>query len=136
MADWNRYTVAGRLTADPEVKIAENGTQYCNFSVAVNEWKSAEEKRTHFFSCLAYGKIADRLGRLCAKGASVLIGGRLQQDRWKEADTGQSRSMVKLVVLELQMLGPKVSREHNDVESSIDDPSVDSTFITDQDAPF
>lgn len=135
MANWNQFTLAGNLTADPELKYANNGTQFCNFTIAYNEWRGNDEKRTHFFRCVAFGKVAERLCKLAGKGANVLVGGSLSQDRWEDKDTKQQRECVKLLVMNLQLLGAprKTTDEH---PAEIDAHAVDSAFMTEDVAPF
>lgn len=134
MANWNRVTLAGNLTADPELRVAHNGTQICNFTLAFNEYRALDERRSHFFQCVAFGKIAERLVARCAKGANILIGGVLQQDRWEDKETRQQRSAVKVIVHELQLLGSArqsgVSGESDAVEA------VGNEFVTEDVAPF
>lgn len=136
MANWNRVTLAGNLTADPELRVSQNGTQICNFTLAFNEYRALDERRSHFFQCVAFGKIAERLVARCAKGANVLIGGVLQQDRWEDKETGQQRSAVKVIVHELQMLGPARQQGANHSAESDTVDAVGTEFVTEDMAPF
>jgi single-strand DNA-binding protein len=135
VANWNQCTLAGNLTADPELKFSTNGTQFCNFTVAYNEWRAMDEKRTHFFRCVAFGKVAERLCKLAGKGANVLVGGSLSQDRWEDKETKQQRSEVKLLVMNLQLLGaPRKATDEQPAE--IDAHAAESAFVTEDVAPF
>ena len=98
----NALILAGRLTADPELKHGQNsGKPFCKFSIAVGRSRDADAP-TDFFDCTVFGKHAERIGKWGKKGALVLVSGRLQQDRW-ESD-GQKRSKV-VVIADTARLG-------------------------------
>ncbi len=99
MASFNKVIVLGNLTRDPEIRFTPNGTAVANFSVAVNrKYKQGDELKEEvgFFDVVVFGKQAENCGQHLAKGRSVLIEGRLQQQRW-ETEDGQKRSKVVIV---------------------------------------
>jgi single-strand DNA-binding protein len=92
--------IVGRLTADPEVKVTNNGTSVCNFSVAVNR-KKGEEEYTSFFDCTAWGSVAENIGASLRKGDRVVVVGNMNQDRYER--DGKTVSKYVLVV---EAIGP------------------------------
>lgn len=67
-------TLAGRLTADPELKFLPSGIPVVNFDVAVNErvknkdtgeWENGD---TSFYPCQAFGPTADAIAEDLVKG--------------------------------------------------------------------
>jgi single-strand DNA-binding protein len=90
----NNLQILGRLTRDPELRYGQNGKALCQFSIAVNRNKDEAD----FFDCTAFEKTAETISNYVKKGQRILIDGRLQQDRWKDQQTGEDRSKVKILV--------------------------------------
>ncbi|BDA79313.1 single-stranded DNA-binding protein [Leptospira kobayashii] len=104
--DLNKILLIGRLTRDPEFK-SINGSSVVNFSVANNRiYVSNGEKKeeTHYFDCVAWGKLADILKQYAGKGKQVAIEGRLQQQSW-ETPEGKKASKIRIFVESAQLLG-------------------------------
>lgn len=90
----NNVQILGRLTKDPELRYGQTGKAICNFSIAYNRNKDEAD----FFECTAFDKTAETISGYVKKGQRILIDGRLQQDRWKDQQTNENRSMVKILV--------------------------------------
>lgn len=104
--DLNRILLIGRMTRDPEFK-SVNGSSVVNFSVANNRtYMSGGDKKeeTHYFDCVAWGKLADILKQYAGKGKQVAIEGRLQQQSW-ETPEGKKASKIRIYVESAQLLG-------------------------------
>lgn len=107
MAD-NAVTIAGNLTADPELRFTPNGTAVASFTIAVskrrkvgNEWQDELEG---FFRCNAWRQLAENLAESLRKGTRVVITGRLRQRSW-ETREGQKRSEIEI---EADDVGPSL----------------------------
>lgn len=136
--NWNEVTLAGNLTADPEFRTAHSGTLCGHFTIAWNEYRG-EERRAHFFACVAFGKIAERLQKYAAKGANVQVGGQIIQERWTDAATNTMRSAVKVRVERLMFVGGfrrTGEEESSAAEGDCGDPCPDSAFTNEGSAPF
>lgn len=112
MANFNKVTVVGNLTRDPELRYTPQGTAVAEVSIAVNErWKDKQtgqqREEVNFFDCVLWAKTAELAAEYLKKGRPVLFHGKLKQDRWDDASTGQKRSKVRIVVEEMQFLGAK-----------------------------
>lgn len=113
MATLNEVRLIGNLTKDPEQKQAGTHT-IASFSIAVNRRSKGADGQAKedvsFFDCEAWNKTAELVMQYLKKGRTVLVGGRLQQDRWQSAE-GQNRSKVKIVADNVQFLSPKAEGE-------------------------
>lgn len=129
MATLNEVRLIGNLTKDPESKAAGTHT-IASFSIAVNRRSKAadgtQKEDVSFFDCEAWNKTAELVMQYLKKGRTVLVGGRLQQDRWQTAE-GQNRSKVKIVADNVQFLSPKAEgqAEGTPAEGSLGDPNVE-----------
>lgn len=95
----NKIIITGRLGRDPELKTAGNGTEYVNFSVAVDRRKNKdEEKKTDWFRCVAFGKMAAFISTYFKKGDGIEITGRMENDPYKLKDTDKTVDGWKLTV--------------------------------------
>lgn len=116
MASYNRVVVAGNLTRDVEIRQTPQGTAVTEIGLAVNERvKSGDqwEDVVNFFDVTLWGRTAEVANEYLGKGSSVLIEGKLRQDRWEQ--DGQKRSKVKINGERLVMLGSK--NEHDQSQS-------------------
>src|SRR5215216_4754525 len=108
MKDLNAVHLIGRLGQDPEVHSTDTGTARTTFSVATNRsWTDAEgqvQTETEWTRCAAWGKVAEIAAQFLHKGSRVYLAGRLHTSRWEEAQTGEQRSSVELVVDDLILL--------------------------------
>ena len=102
MAD-NSVTVIGNITRDPELRFTNSGRPQVSFGLAVNrryqqngEWV----EQTSFFNVVAWAQLAENVSESLAKGARVIVNGRLEQRSWETQD-GEKRSVIEIVADEV-----------------------------------
>ncbi len=97
---FNKVTLLGNLTRDPELRTTPNGRSVCSFSLAVNRtWNNQQGEKQEdvsFFDCTAWGKAGEIINQYVQKGQALLISGRLNQRTWEQ--DGQKRSKVDVIV--------------------------------------
>ena len=77
----NMIFISGRFGRDPELKTAQNGTEYVNFAVAVDRRPEQDgSRKTDWFYCSAFGKTAAFVATYFKKGDGVEIRGRMEDD--------------------------------------------------------
>jgi single-strand DNA-binding protein len=109
---FNQVTLLGNLTRDVELRQLQSGTAVCELSMAINEkYKKDGEwiEDVCFVEVTCWGRTAEVAAEYLAKGAPVLIAGRLKYEQWEK--DGQKRSKLKVVAEKLQMLGGKQRSE-------------------------
>lgn len=119
MASFNHFVLAGNLVRDPEPGATQGGTSKTTFALAVNEYTKQGE-RTSYFDVIGYGSVADRVNRYLTKGSGVIIGGRVQQQRW-ESEDGQKRARVVFIANELQFQVKSGGKKGGDEASEAQD---------------
>ena len=105
----NKVILAGRLTADPELKkTTTNDTSVCSFTVAVNRrfTRSGEQPQADFINCVAWRQQADFLSRYFRKGSSVCIVGSIQNRSWTDQQ-GNKRTTTEVMVDEINFVDSK-----------------------------
>lgn len=111
MALTTAITIAGNLTADPELKYSQDGKPYARVSVAVNprefdrqskEWKDGEAV---FWRGTAFGDLAEHIGHSLTKGNRVIVHGTIKADNWVDKDSGTKRSEKSL---QIEDIGPSL----------------------------
>jgi single-strand DNA-binding protein len=109
MSSFNRVTLLGNLTRDPELKRTKTGAAVTELGLAMNRtWNSESGERqeeTTFVDVTVWGKTAENAAKYLQKGRSVLLEGRLQLDTWMDSKSGQNRSKLRVVAESLQFLG-------------------------------
>ena len=117
----NNVSLVGRLTKDPEVRtIGTEGTQVCNFTVAVNRPFKDEngEKVADFIQCQAWKKQAEFIGKYLVKGQLVALTGSIHTRTYEKAD--QTTAYVTEVnVDQIQSLEKREGSEPVETEASI-----------------
>ncbi|OGB90371.1 hypothetical protein A2625_05675 [candidate division WOR-1 bacterium RIFCSPHIGHO2_01_FULL_53_15] len=107
MRGLNRSILAGRLTADPEVRYMNNETAVTRFCLAINRGsKSKGTETVDFINCVAFSGLAKICGEYLKKGKLVAVEGRLQI-RSYENKKGEKRTATEVVIDEMQMLDSK-----------------------------
>lgn len=100
MAGETEITLAGNLTANPELKFTNSGAAVANFTIANNprffdrhsgEWKDGESL---FLRCNAWRQLGDHVAESLTKGTRVIVQGRLKQRSFetREGDSAPSPS--------------------------------------------
>ncbi len=93
----NNVAIAGRLVADPELKVTPNGVETTTFRIAVErEYKTGEEKKADFFDIVCWRKTAAFVCKYFKKGKPIGIIGRLQSRTYQVKD-GTNRYVVEIV---------------------------------------
>lgn len=97
---FNKVTLMGNLTRDPEVRTTNSGQSVTSFGLAVNRtWKGQDgspQESVSYIDCVAWGKAGEIIAQYVQKGRPLLISGRLEQRSWEQE--GQKRSKVEVVV--------------------------------------
>lgn len=100
----NHVQLVGRLGANPEVKVLENGNKLAKFNVAVSETYKTKngEKVTdvQWHSIIAWGTLAGIAEKLLIKGSQVTIDGKLFKRSYINKE-GEKRSITEIVANEL-----------------------------------
>lgn len=89
----------GRLVADPEMKVFEDGSKVCNFRLAVRrDFKNRDgEYESDFFNYAAGGPSADFMEKYGRKGRMVLVHGALRSRPYTDKD-GNKRTDISVRV--------------------------------------
>ncbi|MGB3008829.1 MAG: single-stranded DNA-binding protein [Candidatus Saccharimonadales bacterium] len=102
MKGFNKVTLMGNLTRDPETRTTPGGQSVTSFSLAVNRsWRGADgqqQEAVSYIDCTAWGKAGEIITQYMGKGRALLVHGRLDQRSWDDKETGQKRSKVEVIV--------------------------------------
>jgi single-strand DNA-binding protein len=99
---FNRITLVGNLTRDPEIRYVGSGAAVTKFTLAVNR-RSKQQEETDYVDCVAWDKLAETCNTYLKKGMSCLVDGRLSI-RSYETKEGEKRKAAEVVVNTMQML--------------------------------
>jgi single-strand DNA-binding protein len=103
-------TIAGNLTADPELRYTPTGQAVANFTVAAtpryldkasNEWKDGDSL---FLRCNVWRQAAENVAESLHRGMRVIVTGRLHQ-RSYETREGEKRTVYEV---EVDDVGPSM----------------------------
>ena len=94
----NKVILAGRLTADPELKTTPSGLSVTSFTVAVDR-RFGKEKQTDFINCVAWRSTAEFITKYFSKGNSICVCGSIQTRNYTDKN-GNKRTAVEVVAEE------------------------------------
>lgn len=98
--NFNQITIAGRLTADPELKQTQSGISVTSFTVAVNRRaKKGEEAVADFLTCVAWRQTAEFITKFFRKGSAICVTGSLQTRKWQDQN-GNNRVSYEILANE------------------------------------
>lgn len=92
----NTIILVGNMGGDPELSFTPNGKAKVRFSIADSREVNGVKEIT-WHKCVAWGKTAENIASLFAKGQRVIISGRYKLDEYTTKD-GVKKSNMELVV--------------------------------------
>ena len=103
--------LTGRLTRDPELQRTQSDIAYATFSVAVDRDRVSAngERATDFFDIIAWRVKGEFVAKHFGKGDCITVAGRMQQNRWTDAD-GVKRTKYVVVAENVYFTGDKRNR--------------------------
>ena len=143
-------TPVGRVTKDLELKKG-NESEYVHFGFAVNEG-FGDNKKTQFYDCVAFDKVARRMIRAqVKKGSLIQVCGRFSVSEYDRNDGSGKGFTLKLTILDWDYIpGSSANKDANGVngnDAAAVAPTTDSPppefaqvvtggVIDDDDLPF
>lgn len=134
----NNVSLIGRLTATPEMKTTQTGTEYVKFSIAVDRpVKKGEEKQTDFINIVAWSKTAAFVCRYFTKGQRIAVTGSIRTGSYKDRD-GNKRYTTEVWAEKVEFCEAKRdSAPSVPAEAPTDiSAAVDMSVPSEEDLPF
>lgn len=98
----NKGIITGRITANPELKTTQSGTNVTQFSLAVQRnFKNGNgEYDTDFINVVAWRKQAEFVSNYFGKGQLITVVGSLQSRSYEDKE-GNKRNILEVVAEEV-----------------------------------
>ncbi len=99
----NKVVLAGRLTADPELRQTPSGVSVIRVSIAVNRRRGRssdgeqQQQQTDFITLVAWRQTAEFISKYFRKGSAICVTGSIQTSTWTDQQ-GQKRYSTEVVV--------------------------------------
>jgi single-strand DNA-binding protein len=134
MPSFNRITLVGNLTRDPEIRYIGSGAAVTKFTLAVNR-RSKDQEHTDYIDCIAWDKLAETCNTYLKKGMAALVDGRLSIRAYDDKD-GNKRKATEVVVNTMQMLDRPRDGQQHDHAAPTGGSAHDESAYDDQEIPF
>ncbi len=145
----NKVVLAGRLTADPELKQTTSGFSVVSVNLAVNRRRArgeqGGEQQTDFITLVAWRQTAEFISKYFRKGSAICVTGSIQTRSWTDQQ-GQKRYSTEVVVDEAMFVDSRSeSGDSSYTSDTYSAPSYSSNAAsapsfeehnTDDDLPF
>ena len=109
MASYNKVSLMGNLTRDPQMKYLPSQTAVVEFGLACNrryKTQSGEQKEeVTFVDCTAFGRTGEVINQYFTKGKPIFIEGRLKYDQWEDKQGGGKRHKLTVVIESFEFVG-------------------------------
>lgn len=101
----NKVQLVGRLTKDVEIKLTQNQTPFCNFTIAVDRrFKDANgQRQADFINCVAWKQTAQFIQKYFQKGNRIGVCGSIQT-RSYDNENGQKVFVTEVIVDEAEFV--------------------------------
>lgn len=111
---YNKVIMLGRITKDLEIKTTPAGVSVLTFSVAVDRryQEKGADRKSDFFSCVAWRNEAEFISRFFTKGSAILIEGELQNRSYKDKN-GAEKWVTEIIVDRATFTGEKSDKSGN-----------------------
>ena len=106
--NFNQAILAGRLTADPELKFTQSGISVTQFTVAVSRPKQKDDNTdtADFISCVAWKERAELVTKYFHKGSAIMVIGQIQTRTWTD-NNNQKRYATEVLVDNIRFVDSK-----------------------------
>ena len=81
----NHITINGKVGQEPELRYTQGGMAVLTFSVADTYGKD-DKKKTTWHNVTVFSKLAENVANTIAKGSTVIVVGRYEQDEFTKKD--------------------------------------------------
>ncbi len=95
----NHITITGKVGQDPELRYTPSNMAVLTFSVADTYGKD-DKKKTTWHNITVFAQLAENVANTIAKGSTVIIVGRYEQDEYTKKDGTKGKS-VKVIADEV-----------------------------------
>lgn len=132
----NKLFISGRLTADTEFIHTNEGKTVAKFDFAVNRiFKKEGEQDADFFTCVAFGKIAETLEKCSVvKGTKLLIEGEVRNNNYEK--DGMKYYSTQVVVNSFEFCESKSSSNAPAETMNFEMAGFAAFDTSDDDCPF
>jgi len=129
----NFIALQGRLTAEPELRTTQNGTNVVKFTLAVDrDYQSGgSERQADFVECVAWRQNAEFVTKYFHKGQMAVVTGSLQSRKWKDKQ-GANRVSWEVSVDRVHFGGDKKPEK----AVSVDPPTFEELDDDQGELPF
>ena len=119
----NNIVLVGRTTKTIELKQNKNGTNYVQFTLAVN--RPYKDEQADFINCVAWNKTSETIAQYVSKGTMIGVEGRLQV-RSYENEAGVRQYISEVLVNRFTFLESKKSHTTESENSSY--PATETSY--------
>lgn len=132
----NLFIATGRLSTDLEIMNTASGKAVVKFNFAVNRiFKKEGEQDADFFSCVAFGKLAETLDKCnVSKGTKLLIRGEVRNNNYEK--DGVKRYGTQVIVDSFEFCESKSSSTAPAESVNIDGEAFALSDVSEDDLPF
>ncbi len=138
----NNVNLSGRLVKDVVTKELPSGAKVASFTIAVNDsYKGSDgeyKEIVSFIDCDLFYKNDDYINDVLKKGNLVFVEGKIQQQKWQDAKTGENRSKIGIKVENFEAASNRGEQKQTTETVAVNQNKTSSkkTAVRNDDIPF
>jgi single-strand DNA-binding protein len=128
----NKVILLGRLGADPEIRVSQDGNKIARFSVATSEsWKdkntNEKKDRTEWHKIVIFSPgLSEIAEKYLKKGSLIYIEGQLRNRKYTD-QSGMEKNISEIVLQGYNTTLTMVDNRNNSDINELSSPSLDNT---------
>lgn len=124
----NQVILHGIIGVVPELREVSDTFSVCSFTMATKDGRYDKDKKwietTDWHKVDILGAKAENFVKVCSKGDTVLVVGRLKTDTWEDKKDGTKKSFTKVLCDKWTLSRKKFTEEKKREQTEIDDDDL------------
>ncbi len=118
---FNKVILIGNLTKDPDLRYTAGGMPVMTARIASNhKYKQGDQyiEDNLFINAVIFGKRAESVKKYLSKGSTILVEGRLKENKWEQ--DGVQKSRIEILASDIKFLSRKAEPDNKATENSVE----------------
>lgn len=128
MPNYNRIELVGHLVRDVESRFSQSGTQWANFSIAVNYRPGRDQEPEAIFWPVKCFKYPAKQVAGAKKGDCIWVEGSVQKEKWNDKKTNEPREKLVIVANNAFVIDHVIWEKSDQPTGASDDADDEAPF--------
>lgn len=126
---FNKVILVGYITKDPDLRYTSSGMPVMTARIASNhKYKQGDQyiEDNLFINAVIFGKRAESVKKYLSKGSTILVEGRLKENKWEQ--DGVQKSRIEILASDIKFLSRKAEPDNKKTENGEETSEKEEPF--------